>query len=219
MNAPVLDLGKGDTEAHQFVLDKEGYHLRQSYLFFLAIGEAGHRLALYERLAVRGLDMAQCAGRVADQREGFAGGQEGFYQLDRVLVFGEIPHRPMTTGVEDGIVVVRLDAVETKCCRELRFRVRIGFEPMRKVGLKVRLVALRIEGRLVALRRGEHNLGAGFFESVVRGGELFEPEARLAAGVAELVVRGQNHQDFHELLLYRGSDKTTTPHSPLLGLE
>ena len=125
----------------------------------------------------------------------------------------------MTTGVEDGIVVVRLDAVETKCCRELRFRVRIGFEPMRKVGLKVRLVALRIEGRLVALRRGEHNLGAGFFESVVRGGELFEPEARLAAGVAELVVRGQNHQDFHELLLYRGSDKTTTPHSPLLGLE
>jgi len=30
MNAPVLDLGKGGTEAHQFVLDKEGRHLRQS---------------------------------------------------------------------------------------------------------------------------------------------------------------------------------------------
>src|SRR5215469_311613 len=78
VNAPVLDLGKGGTEAHQFVLDKEGYHLRQSYLFFLAIGEAGHGLALYEQLAVRGLDMAQRARRVADQREGLTGGQEGF---------------------------------------------------------------------------------------------------------------------------------------------
>src|ERR1700719_2043566 len=58
VNAPVLDLGKGGAKAHQFVLDKEGHHLRQSYLFFLAIGEAGYGLALYERLAIRGLDMA-----------------------------------------------------------------------------------------------------------------------------------------------------------------
>ena len=72
VNAPVLHLGKGGTEAHRFVLDKEGYHFRQSYLF-LAIGEAGHGLALYEQLAVRDLDMAQRAGRVADQREGLGG--------------------------------------------------------------------------------------------------------------------------------------------------
>jgi hypothetical protein len=52
VNAPVFDLGKDGTEAHQFVFDKEGYHLRQSYLFFLAIGEADHGLALYEQLAV-----------------------------------------------------------------------------------------------------------------------------------------------------------------------
>src|SRR5213075_1612054 len=46
--------------------------------------------------------------------EGLAGGQEGLHQLDRVLVFGEIPHRPMTTGVEDGIVVFLLDAIEAR---------------------------------------------------------------------------------------------------------
>src|SRR6266481_2506937 len=45
VNAPVLNLGKGGTEAHQFVLHEEGHHLRQSHLFFLAIGKAGHVLA------------------------------------------------------------------------------------------------------------------------------------------------------------------------------
>ena len=64
-------------------------------------------------------------------------------------------------------------------------------------------VALRIERRLAALGRGKHDLGAGFLERVVGGGELLEPEARLAARVAELVVRGQNHQDLHKLLLCR----------------
>src|SRR5262245_53866271 len=46
MDAPVLDLGKGGAEAHQFVLDEEGHHLRQAHLFLLTIGEAGHVLAL-----------------------------------------------------------------------------------------------------------------------------------------------------------------------------
>ena len=62
MNAPVLDLGKGGTEPHHFVLDEKRHHLRQFYLFFLAIGEACHGLALDERRAVWGLDMSQRAG-------------------------------------------------------------------------------------------------------------------------------------------------------------
>src|SRR5208282_3263587 len=112
------------------------------YLFFLAIGETGHGLALYERLAVRALHVTQRAGRVADQREGLAGGQEGFYQLDRVLVFGEIPHRPMTTGVEDGIVVFLLDAIEAHRPAELGVGVGILLKPTGDVGLEARLVAL-----------------------------------------------------------------------------
>src|SRR5215470_1948482 len=66
VNAPVLDLGEDGAEAHQLVLDEEGYHLRQAHVFFLAIGEAGQVLALDERLASRGLDMAQRAGGVAN---------------------------------------------------------------------------------------------------------------------------------------------------------
>jgi hypothetical protein len=58
----------------------------------------------------------------------------------------------VAAGVKDGIEVLGLDAVEANSCRELPFRVRIGFEPVRKVGLKVWLVALRIERRLAALR-------------------------------------------------------------------
>ena len=94
----------------------------------------------------------------------------------------------MAAGVEDGVEVLGLDAVEAKCCRELRFCVCIGFEPVCKVGLKVWLVAFRIERRLAALRRGKHDISAGFLERVVGGRELFEPEAGLTAGVAELVV-------------------------------
>jgi hypothetical protein len=84
---------------------------------------------------------------------------------------------------------------------------------MRKVGLKVWLVAFRIERRLAALWRGNHDLGASILERVVGGGELLEPEARLTARVAELVVRGQNHQDLHKLLLSRGASSTSTKRS------
>ena len=82
MYVPILDLGKGGTEAHQFVFDEEGHHLRQSHLFFLTIGKASHVLALDERLALRSFDMAQRAGSVADERDVLACGQERLDQLD-----------------------------------------------------------------------------------------------------------------------------------------
>ena len=101
---------------------------------------------------------------MADHSEGLAGGHEGFQQLDRVLVFGEIPHRPMATGIENGIEILLLDAVEAKRRGELCIRGRIGFEPAGQIGLEVRLVTLRIERRLTAFRRGEHDLGARVLE-------------------------------------------------------
>jgi hypothetical protein len=36
---PVLTSG-GGAEAHHFIFDKEGHHLRQSYGFFLAVSES-----------------------------------------------------------------------------------------------------------------------------------------------------------------------------------
>jgi hypothetical protein len=56
------------------------------------------------------------------------------------------------------------------------------------VGLESRLVALGGERRLATLGRGQHDLRTGILEGVVRRGQLFVPEAGLAAGVAELVV-------------------------------
>ena len=51
----------------------------------------------------------------------------------------------MTTGVEDGIVVFLLNAIEARRPVELGVGVGIRLEPAGEVGLKVRLVALGIE--------------------------------------------------------------------------
>ena len=55
-----------------------------------------------------------------------------------------------------------------------------------------------------ALGRCEGDLSAGIFEDIIRRRQFLQPEAGLAAGVAELVVRGQNHQDLHSILLLLG---------------
>src|SRR5262249_57776616 len=101
--------------------------------------------------------MAQHAGSVADKRNGFAGSEERFDQLDRVLVFREIPHRTMAARIEDGVVVFLSDAVETQRLVELSFGVRVLLEPTRDVGLEARLVALGIKWRTAALRGCQGN--------------------------------------------------------------
>jgi hypothetical protein len=74
----------------------------------------------------------------------------------------------MATEVENGIVVFLLDAIEA--CRPVELSVGVGvlFEPPGDVGLEVRLVALGIERRAVALGRGEGDLGAGILEGAPR---------------------------------------------------
>src|SRR5215472_4156319 len=81
---------------------------------------------------------------------------------------------------------------------------RVLFELTGDVGLESRLVALGIKWRTAALGRGEGNLRARIVEDVVRRGELLQPKAGLPPGVAEMVVGGQNHQDFHYALLCLG---------------
>jgi hypothetical protein len=107
----------------------------------------------------------------------------------------------VTTGIEDGVVVFLLDPLETHRPVELGFSVGVLFEPTGDVGLEARLVALGIKWRTAALGRCEGNLRARILEDVVRRGELLQPEAGRAPGVAKLVVGGQNHQDFHHALL------------------
>src|SRR5262249_58865201 len=96
----------------------------------------GHVLALDERLASRGLDMAQYAGGVADQGDELACGEEGFDQLDRILVFREVPHRTMAAWIEDGIVVFLFYAIEAQRLVELGFGIGVLLEATGDVGLK-----------------------------------------------------------------------------------
>ena len=106
----------------------------------------------------------------------------------------------MATGIEDSVVVFLLDAIEAQRLVELSVGLGVLFEPPGDVRLEVRLVALGIERRAAALRRCEGDLGAGILENVVGRGEFLQPEAGFATRVAELVVRSQNHQDFHKAL-------------------
>ena len=98
VHAPVLDLGEGRTEAEQLVFDEERDDLGQANSLFLPVGEPSHVLALDQRLAGGGLDVAQHAGGMADQRDWLTGGEEGLDQLDRVRIFGQVPYGAWPPG-------------------------------------------------------------------------------------------------------------------------
>src|SRR5262245_34175039 len=141
--------------------------------------------------------MTEHPRRMANEGDGLACSDETLDQLDRVLILGQIPHWAMTAGIEDGVEIPWLNAVEPDCRGKLRLCCSIGVEPARQVGLEVLLVALRIERWLAALERGKHDLGTSVFEPVIWRGEFLQPEARLAPCAAEPVVGGENDQDLH----------------------
>ena len=121
--------------------------------------------------------------------------------LIEFLVLRQIPHRAMSAGVEHGVVVVLLDTFEAHRVAEPAFGVGILFEPARDISLEHRLVTFWIQWRTSALGRCKGDLGAGVLEHVIRRGHFLQPEAGLAARVAELVMRGKNHQDPHSVFL------------------
>ena len=51
VDTPVFDLRESGTEAEQFVLDEKRHDLSQPNIGLLTVGEAGHLLALDQRLA------------------------------------------------------------------------------------------------------------------------------------------------------------------------
>ena len=96
-------------------------------------------------------DPVERAGRMADHSERLAGRDEGLQQPDGVRVLGEVAHRSMAVGTEDGVVVLLPDALETQCGVELGVGGGILLKPPGEVGAKVRLVALGVERRTPAL--------------------------------------------------------------------
>src|SRR5215510_11781277 len=127
---------------------------------------------------------------MTDQRHGLSGSKEGLDQPDGIGVFGQIPHWAVAARIEDSVVVLLFYTVETHRLVELALRVRVLLEATGDVGLEAWILALGIERRTTALGRGQSDLRARVFKLIVGRGQLLQPEPGLAAGVAELVVRG-----------------------------
>src|SRR5262249_1906642 len=102
----------------------------------------------------------------------------------------QIPHWAVAARIEDSVVVLLFHIVEAHRLVELVLRVRVLLEATSDVRLKVRILALGIERRTTTLGRGQSNLRARVLKNIIRRGQLLQPKARLAAGVAELVVGG-----------------------------
>jgi mannose-6-phosphate isomerase-like protein (cupin superfamily) len=71
---------------------------------------------------------------------------------------------------------------------------------MRGGGLRGGVVTFWVKWWLTAHRRGQRHVGADVFKNEIGRRELFQPEAGFFAGLAELIVRSQNHQDIHARL-------------------
>jgi len=121
---------------------------------FLPVGEPSHVLALDQRLAGGRLDVAQDAGRVADQRHRLPGGEEGLDQLDGIGVFGQVPHRAVAARIKDGIVILLFHPFEAHRLVELALRVRVLLEAPGDIGPEAGILALGIEWRTTAFGRG-----------------------------------------------------------------
>ena len=105
----------------------------------------------------------------------------------------------MTARIEDAVEFRYVDGIELFGRGELRLRGLVILETPGGIGLRIRLVGLGIERRLTARRTGERDLVACVLEDIIGCGKFLEPEAGFLARVSQLVVAGQNHQDFHSL--------------------
>jgi hypothetical protein len=100
VHAPVFDFGENGTEADKLVLDQERHNLRKTYSLFLGVGEAGDITSLNKRGTIGIGHAMQDARCMANESDRLAGCNEGFDELDRIRIFGQIPERAVAAGVE-----------------------------------------------------------------------------------------------------------------------
>ena len=192
---PVRALAVVRAGGDQRVLDEERDDVRQLGGLLLAVGEPGDLTAAHERGAVGGGDRVQDPGRVADEAERAPGRVAVEDDPRGVGVGHQVPQRAVTARVEDGVEPVHVHLGQGRGVGQGGLGLLVLVEPAGGVSLHLRLRARRVDGRLAAAGRGEGDLVAGVREDIVGRGELLEPEPGLAAGVAQLVVRGEDHQD------------------------
>ena len=103
----------------------------------------------------------------------------------------------MAAGVEDRVETVGRNARQHLGIGQLFLCSVIALEPFGRVGLRIICIAGRIKRRLSAFGRCQSDLCTSVLEHVIGGRELFEPETGFVTSVAQLVVGGEYHENFH----------------------
>src|SRR5213075_1151573 len=155
---------------------------------FLAVRETGYAFSLHQWSALI-RHVAEHTRRVADECDGLAGVIKRFEQSNGNGVFGQIPHRAVSTWIKYGVEIFRLYARKLYRISESLLRARILFKTRHRRRLIFRQITLWVERWLAAFRRGQGQIGAGVSKHKVRGCKLFQPETSFAAGVTQLVMR------------------------------
>ena len=124
---------------------------RQLHPLLLGVGKAGDALAFNQILTIHAAHLHQRRWRMADRRHWLARLDEGFDQGDGGRVAGQVPQRPMASGVEHRIEVrcrylVQLAGVGQQC---LGFGIVL--ETLGHLGLSIRRITFRIQRRLATL--------------------------------------------------------------------
>src|SRR3954447_12278605 len=84
VRGPVSPLRESGPQLQHLVFDKEGDRLGEAGRFFLAIGEPGDFFVLDQDLAVRRLDVTQCAGGMTHDGGRLAAGGKGLNRFDEM---------------------------------------------------------------------------------------------------------------------------------------
>ena len=100
----------------------------------------------------------------------------------------------MAARVEDGVEILCPDISQSQRRAQRLGGLGIRLESLGRGGLGVGFIAFGIEGWLATTGRGKHDLRPGILEHIIGGGEFLQPETGLLTGVAQLVVRRENHQ-------------------------
>src|SRR5262249_45175865 len=111
----------------------------------------------------------------------------------------EVPHRAVAAKIDDSVEVLGHDLLELERVGKVGSCFLIALEPLHVLGMVVRSIASRIDGRLTAGRRRQRDIRAGILESVVGRAKFLQPEARLRSIVADPIVRAQHHENLHRM--------------------
>ena len=133
----------------EHVFHQKRHYIREADAVFLAVGEPRYFAARNEG-RITGFRVLEDRRGVADGPDGAVGFGEGFDQADAVRVFGQIPQRAVTAGVEYRVIAIGGDCRQNFGRGQRLLCIFVGFEALCRFGLRVIRVAFGVERGLAA---------------------------------------------------------------------